>query len=51
MRQDIKDSIERMATEDVRDVCLTLDLPVVSKVKLKALSLRDEGIAQYVLMY
>ena len=53
MREEIKDSIDRMDKDDVQDVAITFGIEVsnLTKTKLKQLAFADEDIAEYVLNY
>lgn len=51
MREEIIESIKRMSKEDCQDVAETFNLDKCSKNYLRSMALKDENIANYVLMY
>ncbi len=51
MRDEIKNSVNRMTKEDRKDVAITCDLKKDTRVYILKMALSDENIAEYVLQY
>jgi hypothetical protein len=51
MREEIKDSVERMSSDDRADVAITCNLKDSKKSTILRAALNDECVAEYVLQY
>ena len=51
MRNQIKESVERMTREDRQDVAVTCGLASATKKEILRSALEDEAVAEYVLQY